>query len=476
MEQAVIRPQARIKGAQMTDTAIKEAEQTERAYEIDNTLIEAVLDAVTVGDRDRLVALLEPFHAADIADLYEQINTKERMAFTALWGKDFDGEVLAEIDEGLLDEVFEGLSDEVVSEAVRELDTDDVVDLIEDLDEPQQERILGALDTSDRVAVEQALQYPDDSAGRLMQRELVMAPDHWTVGEAIDYLRKEIDLPDQFYDVVMVDPRLTPVGKVPLSSLMSSTRETKMSDIMDEEFRTIPVLQSQEDVAYAFNQYNMVSAPVVDADNRLVGVITIDDAMEVLDEHAEEDIKRLAGVGDESLINNIRSTTMRRFPWLAVNLLTSIFASMVIAQFADTIDALVALAVLMPIVASMGGNAGTQTLTVVVRAMATKDLTSANTGRVIRRELGVGLLNGLIFAVIIAVVGYYWYGLPLLGLVLGIAMVGNLVVAGLAGILVPIGLDKVGIDPALASGAFVTTVTDIVGFFAFLGLAAVLLL
>ena len=460
----------------MTDTAIKEAEQTERAYEIDNTLIEAVLDAVTVGDRDKLVALLEPFHAADIADLYEQINTKERMAFTALWGKDFDGEVLAEIDEGLLDEVFEGLSDEVVSEAVRELDTDDVVDLIEDLDEPQQERILGALDTSDRVAVEQALQYPDDSAGRLMQRELVMAPDHWTVGEAIDYLRREIDLPDQFYDVVMVDPRLRPVGKVPLSSLMSSTRKTKMSDIMDEEFRTIPVLQSQEDVAYAFNQYNMVSAPVVDADNRLVGVITIDDAMEVQDEHAEEDIKRLAGVGDESLINNIRSTTMRRFPWLAVNLLTSIFASMVIAQFADTIDALVALAVLMPIVASMGGNAGTQTLTVVVRAMATKDLTSANTGRVIRREIGVGLLNGLIFAVIIAVVGYYWYGLPLLGLVLGIAMVGNLVVAGLAGILVPIGLDKVGIDPALASGAFVTTVTDIVGFFAFLGLAAVLLL
>ncbi len=460
----------------MSDTAVIDTEQSERAYEIDGTLIDAVLDAVEAGDRDTLVQLLEPFHAADIADLYEQINPKERSAFTVLWGADFDGEVLAEIDEGLLDNVIEDLPDEVVSDAVRDMDTDDVVDLIEDLDEPQQERILDALNTPDRVAVEQALQYPEDSAGRLMQRELVMAPTHWTVGQTIDYLRKESDLPDQFYDVVMVDPRLTPVGKVPLSGLMSAARKTKMSEIMDEEFRTIPVMQSQEDVAYAFNQYNMVSAPVVDEDDRLVGVITMDDAMEVLEEHAEEDIKRLAGVGDESLIDNIWSTTGRRFPWLAVNLATSILASIVIAQFAETIEAVVALAVLMPIVASMGGNAGTQTLTVAVRAIATKDLTAANALRIVRRELFVGLFNGFIFALIIGLVGYYWYGSVMLGVVLGIAMVGNLVVAGLAGILIPIGLDKAGVDPALASGAFVTTVTDIVGFFAFLGLAAVLLL
>ncbi len=460
----------------MADIAVTENEHPDRAYEIDNTLIETVLNAVETSDRDQLVDLLEPFHAADIADLFEQINTKERSAFIALWGKDFDGEVLAEIDEGLLDGVFDELSDEVISEAVRDLDTDDVVDLIEDLEEPQQERILGALDTSDRVAVEQALLYPEDSAGRLMQRELVMAPTHWTVGEAIDYLRKESDLPDQFYDVVMVNPKLTPVGKVPLFSLLSTARKTMMSDIMDEEFRTIPVLQSQEDVAYAFNQYNMISAPVVDADNRLVGVITMDDAMEVLDENAEEDIKRLAGVGDESLIDSIWSTTGRRFPWLAVNLVTSILASIVIAQFASTIEAIVALAVLMPIVASMGGNAGTQTLTVIVRAMATKDLTRANAIRIIRRELFVGLFNGVIFALIIGVVGYFWYNSPMLGVVLGIAMIGNMVVAGLAGVLLPMGLNKVGIDPALASGAFVTTVTDIVGFFAFLGLAAMLLL
>lgn len=460
----------------MSEAAVIETENSENAYEIDGALIDAVLQSIEDGDRDTLVELLDPFHAADIADLFEQISAKERTAFTALWGKDFDGEVLAEMDEGLLDELFEELPDDVVTEAVKDLETDDVVDLIEDLDEPQQERVLGALERSDRLAVEQALSYPELSAGRLMQRELVMAPDHWTVGHAIDYLRNEKDLPDQFYDVVMVDPTLKPVGKVPLYSLMSAPRKTKLSDIMDEEFRTIPVLQSQEDVAYAFNQYNMISAPVVDPENRLVGVITIDDAMEVMDEHAEEDIKRLAGVGDESLTDNIWSTTRQRFPWLAVNLVTSILASIVIAQFADTIETIVALAVLMPIVASMGGNAGTQTLTVAVRALATKDLTPANAWRVIRRELSVGLMNGLLFAFIIGGVGYYWYGVPMLGLVLALAMVGNLVVAGLAGILVPLGLDKFGIDPALASGAFVTTVTDIVGFFAFLGLAAALLL
>lgn len=460
----------------MLKEIIVDTENPDRAYEIDGTLIDTVLFAIETNDRDMLVALLEPFHAADIADLLEQINSKERAAFVALWGKDFDGEVLAEIDEGLLGDVFEKLSDEVVFEAVKDLDTDDVVDLIEDLDEPQQERILEALEDSDRVAVEQALSYPELSAGRLMQRELVMAPTHWTVGEAIDYLRSEKDLPDQFYDVVMVDPKLKPVGKVALSRLVSSSRVTKLTDIMEEEFRTIPVLQSQEDVAYAFNQYNMISAPVVDMDNRLVGLITMDDAMEVLDDHAEEDIKRLAGVGDESLIDTILATTRLRFPWLAVNLVTSILASIVIAQFAETIEAIVALAVLMPIVASMGGNGGTQTLTVAVRALATKDLTPANAWRVIRRELSVGLLNGLIFALIIGLVGYYWYGSSMLGIVLGVAMVVNMVVAGLAGILVPLGLDKVGIDPALASGAFVTTVTDIVGFFAFLGLAAAFLL
>jgi len=460
----------------MTEIKLVEARKSDRAYEIDADFVAKIHATVRAGDQNALIALLEPFHAADIADLLEQIGAKRRSALLDLWGTEIDGEVLAEMEEGLAEEVLVDLPDAVVTEAVKDLETDDVVDLIEDLKVPQRARVLDALDASDRVAVETALKYPEFSAGRLMQRELVMAPTHWTVGEAIDFLRAETDLPERFYDLVMVDPTLTPVGKVPLSSLMSSSRATKLPDIMDEDFMTIPVTQTQEDVAYAFNQYNMVSAPVVDAENRLVGMITIDDAMEVLDEEAEEDIKRLAGVGDESLTDNMWTTTRQRFPWLAVNLVTSILASLVIALFTDTIEAIVALAVLMPIVASMGGNAGTQTLTVAVRALATKDLTPSNAWRVIRRELAVGFLNGLLFAVIIGLIGYYWYGEPMLGLVLGLAMVGNLVVAGIAGIMVPLGLDKVGIDPALASGAFVTTVTDIVGFLAFLGLASALLL
>lgn len=460
----------------MNETLTKETDQTDRAYEVGGELIDAILKAIEDNDRAAFDLLLEPLHAADIADILEQIGSRERDAFVTFWGPDFDGEVLAEMDEALSSEILSRLPDHVMGGAFRDMETDDVVDLVEELEQKDQIRILDALDASDRIAVENALQYPEDSAGRLMQRELVMAPEHWTVGMAIDFLRTDTDLPERFYDVVMVNPRLQPIGKVPLSTLLSNKRDVRLADIMDEEFRTIPVMQDQADVAYAFNQYNMVSAPVVDAENRLVGVITIDDAMEVLEEEADEDIKRLAGVGDGSLTDSIFATTRQRFPWLAVNLLTSILASMVIAQFAETIEAIVALAVLMPIVASMGGNAGTQSLTVAVRALATKDLTAANAWRVIRRETTVGLLNGFVFAVIIAAVGIVWFGSPLLGVVLGLAMIVNLLVAGSAGILVPLWLEKFGVDPALASGAFVTTVTDVVGFFVFLGLAATILL
>ena len=309
-----------------------------------------------------------------------------------------------------------------------------------------------------------------------MQREIVVAPQHWTVGDAIDYMRASDHLPETFYEVIITDPMMHPVGTVALCTIMGAPRETVLTDIMNEDFRPIPVDQLQEDVAYAFNQYNLVSAPVVDHNNRLVGVITIDDAMEVLEDEAEEDMKRLAGVGDEELSSRVWEITKLRFPWLAVNLVTSILASLVIALFSDTIEAIVALAILMPIVASMGGNAGTQSLTVAVRAIATRDLTSANAKRIVLRETLVGLANGLVFAVIIGIVGYVWFDSVMLGLVLALAMIANLLVAGMAGILIPISLDKLGADPALASGAFVTTVTDVVGFFAFLGLAAMLLI
>ncbi|MCA8868735.1 MAG: magnesium transporter [Rhodobacteraceae bacterium] len=446
------------------------------AYALETGLVDRLLTAVEAGDRVQLLELLDEVHAADIADFIEQIGSADRRAFLALWGDDIDGEVLSELSDGVREEVIDELPGHVLAGAVRSLETDDVVDLIEYLEEPQQELVLDALEDADRVAVEQALTYPEYTAGRLMQRELVMAPPHWNVGQVIDYLRAEKDLPDMFYDVMIVDPRMRPVGSVPLGRLMASKRDVPLNSIMEDDFRTIPVLQSEEDVAYAFNQYHMVSAPVVDADGRLVGVITIDDAMAVLGESADEDIKRLAGVGDETLADRISTTTMARFPWLAVNLLTTILASLVIAQFVGTIKAILPLAVLMPIVASMGGNAGTQSLTVAVRGIATKDLTSSNVWRVIRREAIVGLLNGLIFAVIIGVVGYLWFGSVMLGVVLAMAMVANLLVAGLAGVLIPISLEKLGVDPALASGAFVTTVTDVVGFFVFLGLAAVILL
>ena len=460
----------------MSDLQSDQHDLADNAYTLELVLVDEISEAVENNDRARLMQLIEDLHAADIADLLEQISSGERRRFLTLWGDEIDGEVLSELSEGIREEVIEFLPDDILAEAVRDLETDDVVDLIEDLEAGQKGILLDALEDADRVAVEQALTYPEETAGRLMQRELVMAPTHWTVGAAIDYLRVEKDLPDQFYDVVIVDPRLRPVGKVPLGRLMSSQREIALTKIMEDDFRTIPVLQSQEDVAYAFNQYHMVSAPVVDADDRLVGVITIDDAMAVLEETNDEDIKRLAGLGDETLADRVISTTRARFPWLAVNLVTSILASLVIAQFAGTIEAIVALAVLMPIVASMGGNAGTQSLTVAVRGIATKDLTGSNMWRVIRREGLVGLANGLIFAVIIGVVGYVWFGSMMLGLVLALAMIANLLVAGLAGVLIPIWLDKAGVDPALASGAFVTTVTDIVGFFAFLGLAAWMLL
>jgi magnesium transporter len=310
-----------------------------------------------------------------------------------------------------------------------------------------------------------------------MQREVVMAPEHWTVGQAIDFLRSEEELPEQFYHVVLVDPRLHPVGNVTLGKIMSSKRDVKLIDIVEDIFKVIPVTQEESDVAYAFNQYHLISAPVVDAENRLVGMITIDDAMAVLDDEHEEDILRLAGVGEESsLSDSVMETTRQRLPWLGVNLLTAILASGVIALFEDTISRFVALAVLMPIVASMGGNAGTQSLTVAVRAIATKDLTGANVWRVIRREVLVGAINGMVFAFVMGIVGVIWFGSPTLGYVIALAMIINLVVAGLAGTGVPVILEKIGVDPALASGAFVTTVTDVVGFFAFLGLAGVFLL
>ncbi|GIX15734.1 MAG: magnesium transporter MgtE [Paracoccaceae bacterium] len=460
----------------MAEDAEREGEGRRDEAVVNAELIASVREALEAGDRAALLAQLAPLHAADIADLLEHLDDEDRIALIRLWGDDLDPDVLTELSEGVRNEIVPELTESQLARLARELETDDVVYLVEDLDEPEQEKVLEALDDADRVAVEKSLTYPEYSAGRLMQRELVTAPEHWTVGDVIDYMRASDELPETFYDVIIVDPRMRPVGMVPLSRIMAHRRDTPLAQLMTRDFHSFRPDQPQEDVAYAFNHYHLITAPVVDENGRLVGVITIDDAMAVLDEEAEEDILRLAGVGDEEISDSVWETVRLRFVWLSVNLATAILASMVISIFEDSLQAVVALAVLMPIVASMGGNAGTQTLTVAVRALATRDLTAANMWRVVGREILVGLFNGLAFALIMGLIGGVWFSSLELALVLGAAMVINLVAAALAGILIPIALQKAGADPAIASGTFVTTVTDVVGFFAFLGLATLVLL
>jgi magnesium transporter len=460
----------------MADDATMVEDREDEGFGLDDRLVPDVRLALAAGDRARLASLLDPLHPADIADLLEQIGSGERREVLLLAPQIITGEVLSELEEGLREEVIAFLPRDQLADAVRELDSDDVVDLLEDLDLPQQAAVLDALEDADRLAAERALSYPEYSAGRLMQREVVTAPEHWNVGQTIDHLRSSEHLPDQFYHVVLVDPRHRPTGYVTLGRLMSSPRATRLVDITDDSFRTVPVLQDEGDVAYLFNQYHLISAPVVDQSDRLVGVITIDDAMIVLDEEHEDDVLRLAGVSESSMSDSVFDTVKSRIPWLVVNLGTAGIAATVIAQFEGSIAQIVALAVLMPIVASMGGNAGTQSLAVAVRALATRDLTSSNAWRVIRREALVGLANGLSLAIPLGIATALLFGSPALGAVIASALVINLFVAALAGILVPFLLDKLGLDPAIASGTFVTTVTDVVGFLAFLGLATIVLL
>ena len=443
---------------------------------LDPAVVAEIVDALERGNRETFLRHASRFHAADFADLIEQLPPQDRRRAVRMLGHDLPTDSLPELEEGVRDEVLDVIEPDVLVQAVAALDSDDAVYLLEDLEPDQMREVLRTLERGDRLAVEQALRYPEDSAGRMMQREVVTAPPFWTVGQVIDLMRLETVLPQQFYEIIVVDPARRPVGVIPLGRLMATRRHVGLEDIMNNDFRSIRADNPQEDVAYLFNQYHLVSAPVVDIAGRLVGAINIDDAMGALDEQAEEDIHRLGSVGDEEITDSVMEIAVRRFPWLAANLATAILASLVISLFDETITRLVALAVLMPIVASMGGIAGTQTLTVAVRALAARDITSTNALRVVMREALVGVANGVVFALIAAVIAYSWYGDVMLGAVLGFAMIMNLFVAALAGILVPLGCERVGADPALASGTFVTTVTDVVGFFMFLGLGSWLLL
>jgi magnesium transporter len=434
--------------------------------------LHSVTDALGSGDTAHVRKLTRDLHEADLADLLEVLRQDDRADLIEALGDEFKTAALPELEEAVRDQVLEEMPPEQVAEALQELESDEAVYLLEDLDRSDQQDILSKLPHFERLALQRSLDYPDDSAGRMMQTDLIAVPPFWSVGQTIDYMREADDLPERFYEIFVVDPAYHLVGCVALNKILRSKRPTQMEAIIDEEMHPIPVATDQEDVAHRFERYNMNSAPVVDDDGRLVGVITADDIVEVVQEEASEDILAMGGVGDESVADTVWETTRLRFSWLVANLITAILASVVISFFEATIQQMVALAVLMPIVASMGGNAGTQTMTVAVRALATHDLGPANAIRVIWRECAVGLLNGLLFAVIMAAIAIFWFGSDGLGLVIGVAMVVNLFAAALAGILIPLGLDALDLDPAIASGVFVTTVTDVVGFFAFLGLAA----
>jgi len=446
-------------------------------YPVNPGRVRAVETALMEERWPDLQALVMALHAADLADLLGLVDDENRRRLVAWLGPDLKPEVLIELEEPILESVLEQLSARDLGQAIGELDTDDGLYILENLPEARVEEVLDAVPALDRLAVQEGLAFPEDSAGRLMQRDYIAVPAYWTVGHIIDYCRDSADLPDEFYEIFIVDPRQRPVGSIPLYQLMRAKRPVMVRNIMQPEARVVPVTMDQEEVAYLFQQYHMASAPVVDEAGRMVGVITFDDIAEVIREETEEDLLRLGGVaGETDIAHSVTRTTRTRFTWLLINLLTAILASIVIAFFDATIEEIVALAVLMPIVASMGGNAGTQTLTVAVRALAMHDLTAANAMRMVRKEVQVGCINGVVFAVLIGVVAGLWFQSAGLGLVIAAAMVINLIVAGLSGIVIPLVLDRLKIDPAVAASVFLTTVTDVVGFFAFLGLAALLLL
>ena len=436
----------------------------------------AIIDAVQAGAVRRLRTLVAPLHPADQADLLERMPARTATSLVRFLGDHLDAETLTYLDENTREAIVEVMGAKALARQLHDLSTDDAIDIIEELEEGALADVLAALSAEDRVFVEEGLSFPEDSAGRLMQREIVTVPSFWTVGQTIDYLRGGKSTTDDFYLIFVVDPARKPLGEVPLSKLLCAQRPRRISEIMEPDFRSIPVDMDQEEVAVLFRRYGMVSAGVVDLGNRLVGMITIDDVIDVIDEEAEEDLMALAGVGEASLRSSIRETLQGRTTWLLVNLLTAILASVVIGVFDATIEQLVALAVLMPIVASMGGNAGTQTVTVAVRAIALRQLDAASTRNFVIREGLVALLNGLLFAVLAAAVSFVWFGDPEIATVMAVAMFANLLIAGLSGTLVPIGLLRAGVDPAVASSVFVTTITDVVGFFIFLGLAALYLM
>lgn len=455
----------------------KTGHEAERSYGVDEMLVRTCEIALSVGRVDELDGLIEGLHASDLADLLEELSSDSRRILFDHVRDRLDPELLTHLDDVVREDVLEQLEPAEVAAAITELDTDDALDVFEDVAEADRASVLARLSPSDRALVEQALTYPEDSAGRLMQRELVTVPKDWSVGNSIDYMRgRAADLPRDFYEIYVVDEERHPVGTIPLSRLMRNQRDVRIDDIMLTDLRSAYVEMDQEEAALMFRQYALVSAPVVNDTGQLVGVITADDIVHVIHEEAEEDILRLGGVHEDDFYEAVLDTTRARFSWLLANLGTAIVASLVISIFDAAIEKVVALAILMPIVASMGGNAGTQTLTVAVRALAMKELTAANAARIVGKEVIVGGINGMLFAFVMGIVAWVWFGEPAIGFIIAAAMVFNLIIAGFAGVTIPLALERLRIDPAVGSAVVLTTITDVVGFVSFLGLAAIVLL
>ncbi len=445
-------------------------------YGLNDEIVQEIKESLELGLVEHIRQIVAEQHSADIADLIEQLKPKHRSMLLKAAGDLVEAEVYSDLDESVRDELVDDMAPAEIAELVTELETDDAVHVLEDLEEDERQDVLKELPAEDRIVIAEGLSFAEDTAGRLMQRELIAVPEYWNLGQTIDYLRDTEDLPNEFYEIFVVDPRHRPIGTVPLDKAMRSSLNIPVRDIMHREQKLIPVDMDQEEVAYLFQQYRLTSAAVVNENGALIGMVTIDDIVDVINEEAEEDILRLGGVGEDDLFGSIMDTTRTRFTWLLVNLLTAIMASIAIGFFDSAMEKVIALAILMPIVASMGGNAGTQTLTVAVRAIATRELTANNMFRILRKEAIVAFLNGCVFAILIGLVAWVWFGDPAIGWIIGVAMVVNMLIAGIAGMAIPITLDHYDIDPAVASSVFVTTITDIIGFVAFLGIASLVLL
>jgi len=441
-----------------------------------NSLI-FIIDLIEKNKDNELLEYIRELHNADIADLLHNLESESRLDFVNKIRSNFDPEILTYLNDSLRDEIIEVLDIKQLASNAKTLDVDDAVDLVEDFEKSDQTTFLENIEENERKLIVEGLNYPEDSAGRLMQRNFVAVDDSLNVGQTIDYLRSnKNNLPEDFYDIYLINPEKQITGIVPLGRLMGSKRVVELQDIQNKDTRTIKATIDQEEVAYLFNKYGLVSAPVINEDENIIGSITVDDVVDVIEEEREEDILKLGGVGQTDIYDAVIGTTKSRFSWLFLNLLTAVVASIVIGFFQASIEKVVALAVLMPIVASMGGNAGTQTLTVAVRALAVKELNPSNAVKIVLKETFIGGINGIIFAIIISLVSMYWFQDGLLGFIIGMAMVLNLILAGFAGTIIPLTLNRLNIDPALASGVILTTITDVFGFLSFLGLATIFLL